>query len=264
MIPRRYIEEWREFAPWPENGQVEQDLIIERAIVELFADPFLNENLAFRGGTALHKLFLKPQARYSEDIDLVQIKPGPIKPILVKIREVLAPFLGTKRAIETSIHNNTATYKFETEIPPIIQMRLKIEINCREHFTVLGLQQIPFEVNNGWFSGNCMINTYQVEELLGTKLRALYQRRKGRDLFDLNLALSNLEIDTDKLIQCYKEYINFSDGANPTNKMFTANMEEKMQEGEFRNDIFTILRPDVEYDNDLAYQLISERIISKI
>lgn len=264
MIPRRYIEEWREFAPWPENGQVEQDLIIERAIVEIFADPFLNENLAFRGGTALHKLFLKPQARYSEDIDLVQIKSGPIKPILVRIREVLAPFLGTKRNIETSIHNNTATYKFETEIPPIIQMRLKIEINCREHFTVLGLQQVPFEVNNGWFSGKCNINTYHVEELLGTKLRALYQRRKGRDLFDLDIALANLEIDTNKLIQCYKEYINFSDGVNPTGKMFVANMEEKIQDAEFRNDIFTILRPDVEYDNDSAYQLINDLIISKI
>lgn len=264
MIPRRYIEEWREFAPWPENGQVEQDLIIERAIVEIFADPFLNENLAFRGGTALHKLFLKPQARYSEDIDLVQIKPGPIKPILVRIREVLAPFLGTKRNIETSIHNNTATYRFETEIAPIIQMRLKIEINCREHFTVLGLQQVPFEVNNGWFSGKCMINTYHVEELLGTKLRALYQRRKGRDLFDLDLAVTNLEIDEGKLIQCYKEYINFSDGVNPTSKMFVANMEEKMQDDEFRNDIFTILRPDIEYDNDVAYQKINKKIISKI
>lgn len=264
MIPRRYIEEWREFAPWPENGQVEQDLIIERAIVEIFSDPFLNENLAFRGGTALHKLFLKPQARYSEDIDLVQIKSGPIKPILVKIREILAPFLGTKRNIENSIHNNTATYKFETEIAPIIQMRLKIEINCREHFTVLGLQQVPFEVNNGWFSGKCMINTYHIEELLGTKLRALYQRRKGRDLFDLDLALSKLEINTDKLIQCYKEYINFSDGVNPTSKMMLANTNEKMQDDEFRNDIFTILRPGVEYDNDLAYKQISEKIISKI
>lgn len=264
MIPRRYIEEWREFAPWPENGQVEQDLIIERAIVEIFADPFLNENLAFRGGTALHKLFLKPQARYSEDIDLVQIKSGPIKPILVKIREVLSPFLGTKRNIETSIHNNTATYRFETEIAPIIQMRLKIEINCREHFTVLGLQQLPFEVKNGWFTGKCMINTYQVEELLGTKLRALYQRRKGRDLFDLDAAVTKLEIDTDKLIQCYKEYINFSDGVNPTNKMFVANMEEKIQDNEFRNDIFTILRPDVEYDNDTAYKKVTENIINKI
>ena len=263
MIPRRYIEEWREFAPWPENGQVEQDLVIERALVEIFTDPFLNENLAFRGGTALHKLFLKPQARYSEDIDLVQIKTGPIKPILVRLRECLA-FLGTKRNITTSIHNNTVEYRFETEIAPIIRMRLKIEINCREHFTVLGLHQVPFKVQNGWFNGECMINTYRIEELLGTKLRALYQRRKGRDLFDLDLAITKLDIDVAKLIQCYKEYINFSDGVNPTQKMMTENMVEKMKDDEFRNDIFTILRPDVEYDNDKAYTRISVNIINQI
>lgn len=263
MIPRRYIEEWKEFAPWPENSQVEQDLVIERALIEIFSDPFLNENLAFRGGTALHKLFLKPQARYSEDIDLVQIKTGPIKPILVRLRECLA-FLGTKRNITTSIHNNTVEYRFETEIQPIIKMRLKIEINCREHFTVLGLQQVSFKVQNGWFNGECMINTYHIEELLGTKLRALYQRRKGRDLFDLDIALTKLDIDVVKLIQCYKEYINFSDGVSPTSKMFVANMVEKMSDDEFRNDIFTILRPEVEYDNDLAYKKISKEIISVI
>ena len=190
MIPRRYTEEWREFAPWPENSQVEQDLVIERAQIEIFSDPFLNENLVFHGGIALHKLFLKPQARYSEDIDLVQIKTGPIKPILVRLRECLV-FLGKKRNITTSIHNNTVEYRFETEIAPIIKMRLKIEINCREHFTVLGLQQVPFKVQNGWFNGECMIYTYYIEELLGTKLRVLYQRRKGRDLFDLDLASQN-------------------------------------------------------------------------
>ncbi len=263
MISRRYIEEWKEFAPWPENSQVEQDLVIERALVEIFSDSFLNENLAFRGGTALHKLFLKPQARYSEDIDLVQIKTGPIKPILVRLRECLA-FLGTKRNITTSIHNNTVEYRFETEIAPIIKMRLKIEINCREHFAVLGLQQVPFKVQNSWFNGECMINTYYIEELLGTKLRALYQRRKGRDLFDLDLALTKLDIDISKLIQCYKEYINFSDGASPTSKMFVANMLEKMSDNEFRNDIFTILRPEIEYDNDLAYKKISEEIICNL
>lgn len=263
MIPRRYIEEWKEFAPWPENSQVEQDLIIERALVEIFSDPFLNENLAFRGGTALHKLFLKPQARYSEDIDLVQITTGPIKPILVRLRECLV-FLGTKRNITTSIHNNTVEYRFETEIAPKIKMRLKIEINCREHFTVLGLQQVPFKIQNGWFNGECMINTYYIEELLGTKLRALYQRRKGRDLFDLDIALTKLDVDISKLIQCYKEYINFSDGASPTSKMFVANMLEKMSDDEFRNDIFTILRPEIEYDNDLAYKQINEKIIIKI
>lgn len=95
MIPRRYIEEWKEIAPWPENSQVEQDLVISRALVEIFSDPFLKEHLAFRGGTALHKLYLEPPTRYSEDIDLVQIKEGPIKPILERLGKALK-FLGTK------------------------------------------------------------------------------------------------------------------------------------------------------------------------
>ena len=33
MLPRRYIEEWKEFVPWPEDAQVEQDLVIERAML---------------------------------------------------------------------------------------------------------------------------------------------------------------------------------------------------------------------------------------
>ncbi len=61
MIPRRYIEEWKEVAPWPDNSQVEQDLVISRALVAIFSDPFLKEHLAFRGGTALHKLYLEPR-----------------------------------------------------------------------------------------------------------------------------------------------------------------------------------------------------------
>lgn len=71
MIPQQYITEWSEFAPWKANEQVEQDLIICRSLVELFSDNFISERLAFRGGTALHKLFLQPQSKYSEDIDLV-------------------------------------------------------------------------------------------------------------------------------------------------------------------------------------------------
>ena len=89
MIQESFIREWSEMAPWSKNEMVEQDLIICRALVSIFSDPFLKENLAFRGGTALHKLFLQPQARYSEDIDLVQIKPGPIKPIMFRLGEVL-------------------------------------------------------------------------------------------------------------------------------------------------------------------------------
>jgi hypothetical protein len=79
VIPRDHILEWRARAPWPQDIQVEQDLVISRALVEIFSDRFLHDALAFRGGTALYKLHL-PAARYSEDIDLVQTKAMPAGP----------------------------------------------------------------------------------------------------------------------------------------------------------------------------------------
>lgn len=92
MIPKPFIAKWKDHAPWTTNEQLEQDLIISRTLVELFSDDFIKENLAFRGGTALHKLYLHPAPRYSEDIDLVQIKKGPIKPILQRIGELIKFF----------------------------------------------------------------------------------------------------------------------------------------------------------------------------
>jgi predicted nucleotidyltransferase component of viral defense system len=90
MIPKRYIQQWRNQAPWPLDSQVEQDLVICRALSEIFSNPLLKDQLAFRGGTALGKIYFQSQYRYSEDIDLVQIRPGRIKPILDALREVLS------------------------------------------------------------------------------------------------------------------------------------------------------------------------------
>ena len=94
MIPKDYITEWRREAPWVEDFQVEQDLVISRALVELFSHQSIKDALAFRGGTALYKLFLRPAARYSEDIDLVQRVPGAIGSVFDAIKDVLNPWLG--------------------------------------------------------------------------------------------------------------------------------------------------------------------------
>jgi predicted nucleotidyltransferase component of viral defense system len=263
MIPRRYITEWKAKAPWPTDAQVEQDLVIERALVSLFSDPFLEEHVAFRGGTALHKIYLKPQARYSEDIDLVQIKEGPIKPILQAIRKQL-DFLGTKRNIKQNINMNTATYRFESEIPPVVNMRLKIEINTREHFAFMSYTELEHTLENGWFSGSCTMNSFSIEELLATKLRALYQRRKGRDLFDLFHAMTQLDVDTQKLVDTYREYMKFSRGQSPTQKQFLLNMDEKIEDPDFGGDIYALLRPGIEYDQNIAYELVREILIEKI
>src|ERR1700722_7258940 len=67
-----YLLQWSENAPWPNLQHVEQDLVISRALCDLFNSKQLQGKIAFRGGTAIHKLLFAKPLRYSEDIDLVQ------------------------------------------------------------------------------------------------------------------------------------------------------------------------------------------------
>lgn len=263
MIPQAYITEWSNNVPWNTNEQVEQDLVICRALVAIFSDAYLAENLAFRGGTALHKLFLSPQPRYSEDIDLVQIKAAPFGEILDRLKTVLN-FIDGKVNVSLGDLMSELKYRFESEIPPVTQIKLKIETNCREHFAELGWQKLPFSVNSEWFTGECNITTYKIEELLGTKLRALYQRRKGRDLYDIYKAFTTVEVDRKQVIQCFKKYIEFSVGQIPSQKEFLENLEAKMRNENFLGDIKALLRPEENYNHATAYEMLKKELIEKI
>ena len=63
MIAKDYITAWRAHAPWVSDHQVEQDLVISRALVQMFGVAEIGRTLAFRGGTALYKLHLRPSVR---------------------------------------------------------------------------------------------------------------------------------------------------------------------------------------------------------
>lgn len=262
MIPRPDIAKWQINAPWKEFMQIEQDLIISRTLVELFSDDFLNENLAFRGGTALHKLYLNPAPRYSEDIDLVQIKPGPIKPIMKRIGEVVT-FFEEERRTQIKGHGAKALYRFNSEYENI-RLRLKLEINCKEHFNVLPWVEYPFKVNSNWFEGEANIRTYNINELLGTKLRALYQRSKGRDLFDLDYSRRNMDLDVDLILNSFKTYMDYSVGRSPSAKEFLLNIEEKEKDSDFTGDMEALLRSEIEYDQEKAFDWLKEEIIERI
>ena len=49
MIPKAYIIEWRQVAPWSQDAWIEQDLVISRALVEIYQVPEVADVLAFRG-----------------------------------------------------------------------------------------------------------------------------------------------------------------------------------------------------------------------
>jgi len=259
MIPRDFITEWRASAPWVQDFQVEQDLVICRALVNIFTHPTLGKALAFRGGTALYKLYLKPAARYSEDIDLVQVTAEPAGPVMDALREVLDPWLG-KAQYKQSEGRVTFNYRFLSEDPTPVPLRLKVEINTREHFSEHGFKRVPFSAESRWFTGACEITTYDLDELLGTKLRALYQRRKGRDLFDMATALSMGGVDPARLMAAFSRYMN-EGGHRVTRAEFEENLALKMEDPRFLTDIPPLLAAGRQWNSADAADLVHQTLI---
>jgi predicted nucleotidyltransferase component of viral defense system len=205
LIPASYLQDWSTEAPWPTSQQIEQDLVISRALCDLFNAPALAGKIAFRGGTALHKLLFKQPQRYSEDIDLVQTEAEKIGTTANAIRDALS-WLGEGKR-EQAGHSMRFVFRFAPEAQPEAALKLKVEINTREHGSLLGIQRYPFAVENGWYQATTSILSFAPEELFGTKLRALLQRRKSRDLFDLHMGLQQLSMNPDKLLACFDRYL---------------------------------------------------------
>ena len=205
MIPLSHIQEWSAVAPWPDSRQIEQDLIISRALCDLFNAPALAGAVAFRGGTAIHKLLFDRPLRYSEDIDLVQVRPEPIGDTIDTIRDALG-WLG-KCNREQAGHSTHLVFKFAPEAEPVTRLKLKVEINTREHQSLNGLRKYPFSMESRWHQAQTEIVSFEPEELFGTKLRALLQWRKNRDLFDLDKGLTQLSMDLGKIIASFEHYL---------------------------------------------------------
>lgn len=261
MIPRAHITAWRSKASWKTNEQIEQDLVVSRALVDIFSDDIISEHLAFRGGTALYKLYFTPAVRYSEDIDLIQIKTGPIGPIFDRLKEKLYYLNEPQR--KQKKRNNVLIFRFESEIPPIVPLRLKIEINCREHCAMFGIIHKEFRVDSLWFSGEANVSTFTLEELLGSKLRALYQRKQGRDLFDLWYAFTQKDIDSQKVLKSFLQFMQ-SVGATINRKLYETNLTAKMQDKQFLIDTTALLRPGINYNPHEAFDFVITELISKI
>ena len=233
--------------------------MISRALIDIFSHPVLQKALALRGGTALYKLYIRPAARYSEDIDLVQTKAEPAGPMMHALREILDPWLGEPRRKQGE-GRVTLTYRFTSEEEPSIPLRLKVETNTREHFSVYGLKKVPFSVSSRWFEGGCEVISHDLDELLGTKLRALYQRKAGRDLFDLAVGLTDGKADPERIVASFLRYMEHG-GHTISRALFEKNLADKTRDPEFLADISPLLSAGYRWDPEAEVPLVLSRLI---
>ena len=203
MITPADIAHWRTHVPWVDPDQVEQDLVLSRLIIEIADDPVLGPELVFRGGTCFHKLWLDRPWRYSEDLDYVRRSEGGVGELLSALRAI-AERVGFER-VNTEIGRHPKA-RFRATFEGGGPMNVKVEINTFERSPARPTVTRDYAVDSPWWSGAVAVPTFDAAELTATKIRALFQRRKGRDLFDLWLAVEHAGVATADIAACFAPY----------------------------------------------------------
>jgi predicted nucleotidyltransferase component of viral defense system len=132
----------------------------------------------------------------------------------------------------------------------------RLQVPTTRGTSPLGYRRYPFEVASDWYSARTEIASFEPEELFGTKLRALLQRRKNRDLFDLHHGLTQLGLDRDKVVTCLNHYLALED--HPISR---AEAEERMLKKLTRSlteDIEPLLPVGVHFDETVAIDAFND------
>ena len=150
-------------------------------------------------------------------------------------------------------------WRFETSTIPVQSARLKLEINTREHGWVGTPIRVPFRIANPWFTGEADVVTVPLADLLATKLRALYQRRKGRDLFDLKIALERFpDLDLQKVLRGFHTVME-REGHPISWREFELNLQDKLNHVLFGTDMPPLLATGL-FDAHEAWNILSPRL----
>lgn len=257
VIPDAAVTHWAAGAPWPTRTQVEQDLLLSRLICEIANDEYLGEELVFRGGTCFHKLHIHPARRYSEDLDYVRSTSGGIRDFTQAMTRI-GESLGFQ--IRTQVSANPKVFLIGQSVEDL-RIRIKIEVNTRERSPADPLLLLPYQVDSPWWSGQAQVRTFSTRELVATKIRALYERKKSRDVFDMWLAVTELGLKGEDLLAVFEPY----HPKSLTAKTAEANLRDKLSDEVFRHDLdlFVADRPDG-YDLDAAAELLIDLVLSRI
>jgi predicted nucleotidyltransferase component of viral defense system len=258
MIPYDTVTAWGVSHPWSSREQVEQDLLLSKAICDIFNNDKLASELILRGGTALNKLILDKAHRYSEDLDFVRTAPGGIGDIMKELTN-----LGKEAGytVKTKITKYPKVYwlgKAQTGI----DLRLKIEINTYERSPALPIITTRHSVQSDWYASESTVRVFQNEEIAATKIRALYQRSKGRDLFDLWLLNDEVAVNREVVLDAFSSYR--PDGF--TGKKAIDNLLAKLQDVSFKSDIDNLITEDVRnrYNPDDAAATVIDEYLAKL
>lgn len=253
VLSKGQLTVWADTIGIPNLTLAEHDLRLTHALAGLYCAPALKDVLAFKGGTALNKIYFEKFSRLSVDLDFNLIGPP---------REVVKQGAPIRKSIEDVLRDQDPDYEFRfsyradqttllaryTPHSGGAKQPLKIELSMRESVPIMGLHEMSIPSPD--VGSPIKVRTYSIEELLSTKIRALYERKKGRDIFDLDCARS-LKLNRPAIRKLVYYYF-YRSGKIFNWRVLRTNLEAKASDKRFGDDIKPFLRPDVSFDAPAA------------
>jgi len=226
----------------------------------------------------LHKVHLAPATRYSEDIDLVLVGDRPIGHIQKALVRVLRPLLGSPTlnvldTIQLAVRNVVRpssvarmTFAYEPTTRPPARMKIKVEVNYSERDPFYSIIDLPYHPPIEHLDAPVMLRSYDLDEMLGTKMRALLQRTQGRDLYDLDHALSRQAANVRRpnpvrIVAAFADYMR-KEGTRVTRPDFERSLDQKLESANFRADMTTMLPGGQTFDVDVAAARVRADLVS--
>lgn len=166
-------------------------------VMSIISNSDLKEKLIFKGGTAIHHCYL-PQLRFSEDLDFTSLDKSITLETIKKLLES-EDFLEIKKDFvsKATIKIERLKYSGPLELPN----SLKVEIDRYQNVV---LPSSIKEYKNIW-GINCKVRVMDYKEICAEKLRAINERARYRDFYDLYLMLEKFKLNIKKILQILKQ-----------------------------------------------------------
>jgi predicted nucleotidyltransferase component of viral defense system len=240
------VKVWADEQGLPDLLFAELDYRLVKALEALYSDAFLSERLCMKGGTAINKLFLGATSRLSVDLDFNHL--GSKEEVLKEkraVRELIVDVL-KKQDNSYDVHYERPygltriKARYKTVGGPV--QNFKIEISHVERFPILP----PLKKEIKTPDGLANVLTYTLEELTSTKLRAMLERFKGRDIYDLYF-ISQLKSDTTVVRKMFLYYFYKSRKVfNP--KVHYKAIQKRYESRNYVDDVTDFVKPTVTFN----------------
>lgn len=218
MIPADRIREAARNKGFP-AGVMEKDYALAWLLYGIYNSK-LKDVLAFKGGTALSKIYFPKFWRLSEDLDFTavkQIQPKEMETMLKDCLNMLNEKTGMSFHV-ASFHSNPEHIIISVQFTgPLGKNAIRMDISLNETLVTKFLKKkIADDYSD---SKKFDVLVYSLDEIFLEKLRSIIQRGKSRDYFDAWMLLKKSRFDKDKIKKLFAEKCNFKN-IKPSYELF--------------------------------------------